>query len=104
MEEGHSMSDTKASNVTPVAPTKKRRTRTASAPKPAFVILQILGDDGQPSQIDKRRVKIVAVERSAEKVMEAMEEGAHTNAFYLRFIVPAGPRQPQRQKQEAQAA
>ena len=89
-------------NVVQAAP-KKRRTRTASQPKPAFVILQVMGDDGQPQQIDKRRVKIVAVERSAEKVMEAMEEGAHNNAFYLRFIVPAGPRQPQR-KTDAPAA
>ncbi len=100
------MSQTTQPVAAVTAAAKKRRTRTASAPKPAFVILQVLGDDGQPQQIDKRRVKIVAVERSAEKVMEAMEEGTHSNAFYLRFIVPSGPRQPQRgaQKQEAQAA
>lgn len=79
-------------NVSQISQPKKKRTRSPSVAKPAFVILQLLGDDGQPMHFEKRRVKVVAVERSAEKVMEAMEEGTHTNAFYLRVIVPAGSR------------
>lgn len=71
---------------------KKKRTRSPSVAKPAFVILQLMGEDGQPMAFEKRRVRVVAVERSAEKVMEAMEDGTHTNAFYLRVIVPAGSR------------
>jgi hypothetical protein len=94
------------SNVEQITQTgKKRRTRTPSAAKPAFIIVQLLGDDGQPMNFDKKRVKVVAVERSAEKVMEAMEDGTHQNAFYLRVIVPAGSRagSPNR-KTEPQAA
>jgi len=83
-------------NVTQVTPAKKKRTRTAGPPKPAFVILQMLDESGQPSQIDKKRIKIVAVERSAEKVMEAMEDGTHTNAVYLRIVLPASQRPQQK--------
>jgi hypothetical protein len=84
-------------NVTPVGGAKKaRRARSASAPKPAFVIVQLLDDNNQPMPFDKRRVKVVSVERSAEKVMEQMEDGVHQNAFYLRVVVPPGvrPNQP----------
>jgi hypothetical protein len=73
----------------PAAP-KQRRKRSPSVAKPAFFIVQILGEDGQPMSFDKKRVKLVAVERSAEKVMDAMEGGTYPNAFYLRGIVPAG--------------
>lgn len=87
-------------------PAKKKRTRSPSSAKPAFVILQLLGDDGQPMQFEKRRVRVVAVERSAEKVMEAMEDGVHTNAFYLRVVVPAGSRagSPNRPKADTPVA
>jgi len=71
---------------------KKRRARSPSVAKPAFIIMQLLGEDGQPMSFDKRRVRVVAVERAAEKVLEAVESGEHTNAFYLRVIVPAGSR------------
>jgi hypothetical protein len=54
--------------------------------------MQLLGEDGQPMAFDKRRVKVIAVERSAEKVLEAVESGEHANAFYLRVVVPAGSR------------
>lgn len=96
--------DTNVSQITP--PAKKKRTRSPSVAKPAFVILQLLGDDGQPMHFEKRRVKVVAVERSAEKVMEAMEEGTHQNAFYLRVIVPAGSRagSPNRKAPDTPAA
>jgi hypothetical protein len=71
---------------------KKRRPRSPSAAKPAFIIMQLLGEDGQPMSFDKRRVKVIAVERNAEKVLEAVESGEHQNAFYLRVVVPAGSR------------
>ena len=69
---------------------KQRRRRSPSVAKPAFFIVQILDESGQPMPFDKKRVKLVAVERSAEKVMDAMEGGTYPNAFYLRGIVPAG--------------
>jgi hypothetical protein len=76
------------------APVKRRRSgkRSPSVAKPAFVILQMLDDSGQPTVVDKRKVRIVAVERNAEKVMEAMESGEHANAFYLRIMLPPGSR------------
>lgn len=73
-------------------PTKKRRPRSPSVARPAFVIMQLIGEDGQPMAFDKKRVKVLAVERSAEKVLEVVESGEHTNAFYLRVVVPAGSR------------
>jgi hypothetical protein len=81
--------------VRPVAaeqPAKKRRARSASVPKPAYIILQLMGDDGQPMPFDKKRVRILAVERNPEKVLEAVESGEHNNAFYLRVVIPAGSR------------
>ena len=69
------------------APKQKRR-RSASVAKPAFFIIQILDEDGQPTQFDKKRVKLLKVERSAESVMDMVESGDHPYAFYLRGIVP----------------
>jgi len=74
------------------APRKRRSYQRASGPRPAFVILQVQDADGNPVPFDKRTLKIVSTERSAERVMEAMESGEHPNAFYLRVLVPAGSR------------
>ena len=78
---------------------KKRRHRSPSVPKPAFVVVQVLGDDGQPQSFDKKRLKIVTVERSAEKVMEMIEDGQVENALYLRIMVPVN--KPQRAQAQA---
>ena len=67
---------------------KAKRKRSASVAKPAFFIIQVLDEQGQPMAFDKKRVKIVSVERSAETVMELVESGNHPHAFYLRGIVP----------------
>lgn len=84
---------TPEASVTQLAPApKKRRARSPSVAKPAFIIMQLLGDDGQPMAFDKKKVKVLTVERSAERVLEAVESGEHTNAFYLRVVVPAGSR------------
>jgi len=69
---------------------KKRRTRSPSAAKPAFFIIQVLDEQGVPMPFDKKRIKILSVERSAEKVFEMIDGGQHDNALYLRGIVPAG--------------
>lgn len=77
---------------------KRRRTRSPSVAKPAFIVVQVLDESGKPSHFDKKRLKVLAVERSAEKVMEEMESGAHDNAFYLRVLIPAGQRPAQQQR------
>lgn len=83
-----------------VTPIKRKRTRSPSVAKPAFVVVQLLGEDGEPMAFDKKRIRIITVERSAEKVMEMMEDGEHTNALYLRVIVPV-TRAPQRKPAQA---
>ena len=73
------------------APPRRRRPqgpRAAPKPSPAFFIMQVLNEKGEPVQFDKRRIKIVSIERSAEKVLELVENGEHPNAFYLRGLVP----------------
>ena len=70
------------------APVKAKRKRSPSVAKAAFFVIQILDDAGEPVPFDKRKVKLVSVERNAEIVMELMENGTHPNAFYLRGIVP----------------
>jgi hypothetical protein len=82
-------------------PGKKRRARSPSVAKPAFVVVQVLGEDGEPMSFDKKRLRIVAVERSAEKVMEMMEDGQVPNALYLRVIVPVARQQAPRSKDQA---
>jgi hypothetical protein len=67
---------------------KGRRRRSPSVAKPAFFIVQVLGDNGEPVPFDKKRMRIISVERSAEQVMELVENGDHPHAFYLRGIVP----------------
>lgn len=71
---------------------KPKRKRSPSVAKPAYIVVQINDESGQPMQFDKKRVKIVVVERQADKVLEAIEEGQYPNAFYLRVIVPGGSR------------
>jgi hypothetical protein len=69
------------------APRQKRK-RSPSVAKPAFFVIQVMDENGQPQQFDKKRIRIVSVERSAEQVMELTESGDHPHAFYLRGIVP----------------
>lgn len=71
---------------------KKRRSRSPSLAKPAFVVMQIMDEHGQPTAFDKKRVKVLAVERDAGKVLEAIDAGDYTDAFYLRIVVPASTR------------
>lgn len=90
--------------VTAAGTPRKRRPRTASPPKPVFVIVQVLGEDGNPVPFNKNQLKIVGVERDAEVVMEKMESAEKTNAFYLRIAIPATPPSQPRAKPSLQAA
>lgn len=67
-----------------------KRKRSPSPPRPAFFVVQVLSESGEPEHFDKKRIKIISVERSAEKVLELVEGSDHPHAFYLRGIVPAG--------------
>ena len=80
-------------------PAKAKRKRSPSVAKPAFFIIQIMDENGNPMPFDKKRVKLLKVERSADAVLEMVEGGEHQHAFYLRGIVPVArtnaPRTPQ---------
>lgn len=69
---------------------KTRRTRKPSAPKPAYFILQVMDESGEPMRFEKSRVKVVAIERSGEAVLDKIESGDFPNAFYVRGLLPAG--------------
>jgi hypothetical protein len=71
---------------------KPKRSRSPSAPRPAYIVVQVTDEQGQPQQFDKRRMKVIGVHREADKVLELVEAGDHPNAFYLRVIVPGGSR------------
>lgn len=90
------------------APVKAKRKRSPSVAKPAFFIIQIMDEQGQPMAFDKKRVKLLKVERSADSVLDLVESGTHPHAFYLRGIVPvarqAAPRSATPASGPAQAA
>lgn len=69
---------------------KPKAARKPAAPKAAYFILQVLDEGGQAMEFPKSRVKIVSVERSADRVLEVVEGGNHPNAFYLRGMLPVG--------------
>ena len=75
---------------------KKKRTRSPSVAKPAFFIIQVLDEQGQPMQFSKKRIKLVSIERDAEQAVMLTddEEGKHPHAFWIRGIVPVA--KPQR--------
>jgi len=85
------------------APKRKRRSRSSPVARPAFVIVQITDEAGEPVEFNKRHLRVVAVERNAEKVMEDMDSGKHPHAFYLRVVVPPGVTRPQQKPQAAAA-
>ena len=70
------------------APAKRKRRRSASVAKPAFFVIQVLDDNGEPTHFDKSRIRLVKVERNAEAIMELMDNEDYPHAFYLRGIVP----------------
>lgn len=70
------------------APKKAKRKRSPSVAKPAFFIIQIMDEHGEPMAFDKKRVRLLKVERSADSVLDLVESGTHPHAFYLRGIVP----------------
>lgn len=78
-----------ATTPTTAAP-KVKRTRSPSAPKPVYAVVQVLDESGEPMPISKERIRIVSFEKSAEAVLTKVESGEHKHAVYLRGVVPAG--------------
>jgi hypothetical protein len=78
---------------TPNAPNgeqqKAKRHRSSPFARPAYIVVQVMDESGQPCDFDKKRIKVLAVERSSDEVLRLTEEGDHPHSFYLRVIVPA---------------
>jgi hypothetical protein len=68
---------------------KKKRTRSPSPPRVAFLVMQAVGNDGQPIPgFSKSNLKVLSVETNAETVLEKVDSGETQNAFYVRVVVP----------------
>lgn len=76
--------------VPPGTAVKKRRPRSAPKARPAFFVIQVLDEQGQPMPFDKKRIKVVLVERDAEVVMDVVDKGDNAHAFYIRGMMPPG--------------
>jgi len=73
--------------ATPVAPTRRRAaagSRAPQGPRTIYVVLQVMGDDGQPIAFDKRKVKLLAIDSSADAMLSVAEDDANPNAFFIR--------------------
>jgi hypothetical protein len=73
---------------------KTRKKRGAGNPKStaAFFVVQIHDENGNPVSFDKTQLRVIAIERSAERVLEMVESNENEHAFYLRVMVPAARR------------
>lgn len=78
----------------PDAPVARRKRapggKRIARPVTAYFVLQILDEDGQPMQFNKRRIKILACERSTDKVLDIIDGGEYENALYIRGTLPPG--------------
>jgi len=61
----------------------KKRVQQGRSNK-VFLVLQIVDDNGSPTDFTKRNVKILGVMRNSDKVLEMLEGGEHEGAFYIR--------------------
>ena len=72
----------------PAATTTRRRaaagSRAPQGPRTIYVVLQVMGEDGQPIAFDKRKVKLLAIDSSADAMLSVAEDDANPNAFFIR--------------------
>lgn len=78
---------------TEAKPKRKRAAFTRTA-RPVYLVMQVLGEDGNPVSFNKSHLKVLTVERSADKVLEAVEAGKYPNSFYVRVVIPVTPVKP----------
>lgn len=76
-----------ADQAQPSAAPKRRAStnpRAPQGPRTVYVILQVLGDNGEPIAYDKKRVRLVGLETSAETMLGMVDAGEQENVFFLR--------------------
>ena len=71
---------------------KPKRKRSPSVAKPAYLIMQVLDESGEPMTFSKKRLRVLAVERDAGKVLQMTDGGENPNTFHLAVMVPGGSR------------
>ena len=84
---------TGAEQAQPMQGLRRRRSGAKRAlPKatPVYFVFQVLGEDGQPMQFSKSRIKILACERNTDKVLDIIDGDEHEHAVYIRgMLAPA---------------
>ena len=70
-----------ADQKTPAPGTTKSGRKTPKK-RPVFVVMQMIGDDGQPVKVAKENFKLIAVTRDAGMALDVMDSGNHAHAFY----------------------
>ena len=76
------MTDKATATVTPIAP-KAKRARSPSKPRKIFAVVQVLNEAGEPIKVPGGTVKLVEFCRSAEKVLEYIDDGKVPHGLYL---------------------
>ncbi len=64
-----------------------KKSRAPSAPKPVFVVFQVLDESGQPMAFSKDRVNLIVGTRNAAEALELMDGGKHAHATYKKVMV-----------------
>lgn len=85
------------SATTATAPAKvKRVQRPQNAPRTIYMVFEMLNDQGEVVPFDKRKLRLLSVERDSEIVMEMTDpvSGNHPQAFYVRGKTPAPKSRP----------
>lgn len=74
------------------APVRRRRSQGKRIARPvtAYFVLQLLDEQGNPMEFKKSRIKVLACERTSDKVLDIIDSGEHEFALYLRGVLPAG--------------
>ena len=54
---------------------KVKRARAPSKPKPVYVVLQILDENGNPISVSKDRVNVIGFTKSSDGVLAITESG-----------------------------
>ena len=67
-------------------PKRTRKPRSATSARPIYVILQVLDEDGNPTEFPKSRVRLVGFEKSADAVLAVTESNRTT--FFIRGMLP----------------
>lgn len=70
-----------------LSPSTPKKTRATQGPRPVFVVLQVLDEQGSPMKFDKDRIKVLSASRNAGEALDLMDGGRHEHATYKKVMV-----------------